>query len=270
MAGNRVLEQAAFQAGAWRGWGLAIVFIAGIVALFLSNALADWAIAAWMYPEARSLPGLIALLSKMRHDPMLLAAVESPVKVSVAVSIRSLAAVATVYCLRGLLPASSMRSLGFIKPTASQIGFGAGVGILALFAAGIVQWIWTHFVGSHVGPWPRIIAGHHGPLAYALDILQASLVSPIAEETLFRGLLFAGLAQRMAPLPAALASSILFGLWHFEPYALPTLTTFGLFQAWVYYRARNIWAPIATHGVVNFVLFTLLYLRPLAHAGHPS
>jgi membrane protease YdiL (CAAX protease family) len=259
------LGDAAFQRGAWRGWGLAVVFISGLLALAAGDALTVWAVAAATHGEARSLAGFVALYIRARHDPAVLASFAGPVQIAIIVTARSAAAVGAVYGLRGMLPADSMRALGFSPPTARQLGFAAFAVLAALSVGIVVNVVWIHFVGQHQEPWTRILASHRGPLAYLLDISQASIASPIAEETLFRGLLFAGLAQRMPPVAAAALSSTIFGLIHLDLWGLPSLITSGLVFAWVYYRTRNLWASIVTHGLVNWVAFSLYYLAQSIH-----
>jgi membrane protease YdiL (CAAX protease family) len=260
-AGEAVAEEAAFRPFAWRGWGLAVVFVAAVLALSASVQLARLALIALEHPEARDLTGLVEWYGRSLSDPDVRASLYGPVQLFSVVLIRSIAAVGTVYWLRGLLPADSMRALGFVAPSVKQIAFGAGIGLLAVLAGSAANFVSLYFFGYHTSPWTRILATHHGLTAYLLDILQGSVVSPIAEETLFRGLLFAGLAQRMPPIVAALISSTIFGLFHLTPYWLPALVTVGLVQAFVYYRTRNIWAAIVTHGVVNWIAFSLNFLH---------
>ncbi len=271
MEGVSNVEEPAFQPGTWRLWGLAVVFVAALVAFFLADILAVWAAVVWKFPDARSLPGFIALLHDHADRHALWVFLESPARLLVGVTARSAAAIGTIYCLRGLLPARSMRAFGFIKPKAEQLGFGLVGAVLVVFGGIAAQVALRLIVGHRLpGLSTPITATHHGVLAYVIDILQGSVVTPIAEETLFRGLLFAGLVQRMGPVPAALVSATLFGLWHFEPYALPHLIIAGLVQAYVFYRTRNLWAAILTHGIVNWVAFTSAYLFPIIRSGHPS
>lgn len=265
-AASEADENAAFASGAWRGWALAVVFVAALLAFSASGTLAHLVLLAVEHPEARSPAALIALYFGSLNDPSQRAAFYGPLQLLSIVLIRSIAALGTVYLLRGLLPARSIGAFGFSRPTVGQLGFGVAAALLSLLAGGAVKVALSRFVGHDESPWVSILATHHGLASYLVDILQGAILSPIAEETLFRGLLFAGLAQRMPPVLAALISATLFGLFHLTPYALPALIVAGLVQAWVYYRTRNIWAAIVTHGVVNWIVFSLNYLHPLTHA----
>jgi hypothetical protein len=115
------------------------------------------------------------------------------------------------------------------------------------------------------GPHPQAlivtVGAHAGPLALTLDLVTAALVAPLAEETLFRGLIFGGLAQRV-PVPlAAAASALLFALSHGVGVLAP-IFALGLGLAYVYRRTGTIWGPILTHGLVNAVSVVLLFALP--------
>src|SRR5271165_5566513 len=156
------VEEPAFQRGAWRLGGLAIVFIAALLALYLTQVLVDWAAVVSVFPEARSLLGFIALWFGHSHSEALRAVADNPVRIFLGTAIRSIATVGTIYGLRGLLPARSMRAFGFVKPTGEQLFFGFGYSAVALFGGAAAQIILSPFTGRHAGVWIHIIATHHG------------------------------------------------------------------------------------------------------------
>lgn len=83
------------------------------------------------------------------------------------------------------------------------------------------------------------------------------IVAPLGEELVFRGIIFLGLARWLGGLPAAVISSLLFGLIHLQPdlagtafmtaYAAP----FGLFACWLLHRYGTLWLPIGVHAGSN-------------------
>lgn len=95
--------------------------------------------------------------------------------------------------------------------------------------------------------------------ALPLLVLDIVILTPIAEELLFRGVLFQGLAGRWGVWASAIVSSALFGLAHMESTGLDSvflvLSTglFGLGCAWLLHRRRTLLAPIAAHMVVNAI-----------------
>lgn len=75
-------------------------------------------------------------------------------------------------------------------------------------------------------------------------------VAPIAEEILFRGILFRRLLRRWPPLLAALGSSLLFGVAHFD---VVGSTFMGLALVALYVQTRSLWVPVAAHALNNLL-----------------
>lgn len=82
-------------------------------------------------------------------------------------------------------------------------------------------------------------------------------IGPIAEELLFRGLLYNALRRRMAPLIAVVLQALVFALVHYhmpETNVIYMFTIFfsGVVLAGVYEWRKTIWSPIALHVLMNF------------------
>jgi uncharacterized protein len=100
------------------------------------------------------------------------------------------------------------------------------------------------------------------PARFAFVFLVIGYFAPLAEEMLFRGLVFAWMAERLGVLPAALLSSALFGLAHL-PYNLGHALiafVFALVFAWLYRVSGSLWAPVFAHRVINMSAVTLIWL----------
>lgn len=106
-------------------------------------------------------------------------------------------------------------------------------------------------------------------------LIRVPLGTALPEELLFRGVLYGALASQMAPVPAALWSSLAFGLWHITPthnllrengltagrsrtaVALPVaagvvLTAVaGVALVWLRIATGGLAAPFALHATVN-------------------
>jgi membrane protease YdiL (CAAX protease family) len=89
------------------------------------------------------------------------------------------------------------------------------------------------------------------PLVGVLAILAA----PIAEETFFRGFLFAGLRVRWGTFWAALASGFLFALLHFNVGSIVPFTAIGMLLAYAYVFSGSLWTSIFAHFAFNAVGF---------------
>ncbi len=83
------------------------------------------------------------------------------------------------------------------------------------------------------------------------------LVAPLAEETFFRGFVFAGL-RRFGFFWAALASGLLFSAAHVSLGGLIPLALVGMLFAWSYHRTGSLWTTIYAHFFFNLVSFVAL------------
>jgi membrane protease YdiL (CAAX protease family) len=90
-----------------------------------------------------------------------------------------------------------------------------------------------------------------------LFLVPMFTIGPVAEELLFRGLLYNALRRRMAPLVAVVLQSLVFVLIHYhmpETNVMYLLAIFisGIVLAGVYEWRKTIWSPIALHIFKNF------------------
>lgn len=164
--------------------------------------------------------------------------------------------IGTLALARWLLRARP-RDLGFLPLRWADIRYGVKFG-LGLFAASIaIGLLQAAMFGKPPQAVAQALAGHSGLEAMVLDLVSIAILTPVAEELLFRGLLFGALRQRLPFIPAAVTSSLLFTVVH-EPQAWPGvfLLAFGL--ALAYERTRTLWAPIVTHATVNAIPVLLL------------
>ena len=162
----------------------------------------------------------------------------------------------TLLLARWLLRATPA-DLGLGRPRAAYFRYGLifGFGLfLASIAIGLVQ---AAAVGKEQQAIARALLAHRGLDALVLDLVAVAVLTPIAEELLFRGVFFGGVRQRVSFLPAALATTGLFTLVH-EPQAWPGVFVLGFGLALAYERTKSLWAPIAAHATVNGLPLLLL------------
>lgn len=92
--------------------------------------------------------------------------------------------------------------------------------------------------------------------------ISLSILAPVMEEFLCRGIILRGLLNVMKPAKAILWSALMFGILHMNPWqALPAFLI-GILLGWVYYKSRSIWAVIFIHFLNNTASFLLLALFP--------
>jgi len=86
----------------------------------------------------------------------------------------------------------------------------------------------------------------------------AILLAPVAEEMLFRGILYLAIKQAGFPRLAVWGTSLLFAAIHLNLVTFVPLTVLALVLTALYERADNLLAPIAAHVVFNALNFGLL------------
>lgn len=94
---------------------------------------------------------------------------------------------------------------------------------------------------------------------YSLMIL-ATVIGPLIEEFLFRGVLIENLLKtgRWGPWGTALLSGFLFALVHLDPQASIALFLLGFLLSWVYMRWRSLWLCWLIHGLFNLNTFIVI------------
>lgn len=91
--------------------------------------------------------------------------------------------------------------------------------------------------------------------------LVTILLAPVAEEILFRGVIYPAARQYGFRRAALWGSSILFAAIHFNLAAFGSLLLLALLLVWLYEKTGNLLAPIVAHvafNAINFVLFFVL------------
>jgi membrane protease YdiL (CAAX protease family) len=87
--------------------------------------------------------------------------------------------------------------------------------------------------------------------AAVLLAIATSILVPVWEEILFRGVIFNRLRQYTKLTYAFIVSAAIFGLAHMAPILFPYLFTMGLAWAWLYHFHKTLWASIIGHAFVN-------------------
>lgn len=92
-----------------------------------------------------------------------------------------------------------------------------------------------------------------GTLSLAAVALGLAVVTPTAEELLFRGFIQRIFLRNMnGPLAVSLAA-LLFGICHFDLPMLPAATALGFVYGYLFHATGNLFYPILGHALFNFV-----------------
>jgi membrane protease YdiL (CAAX protease family) len=88
----------------------------------------------------------------------------------------------------------------------------------------------------------------------------AVVIAPLAEEFLFRGLIFSGLKKMGWPRCAWVGSSLLFAAIHGSAPIFLSLFAFALVLVWLYEKTDGLFAPVLAHSLFNALNLALLLL----------
>lgn len=119
----------------------------------------------------------------------------------------------------------------------------------------------------------KLIPGVNVSQAQELDVAQVYgfsrmmvfvtlvVVTPFAEELLFRGLLYGGLrARRLSPWIAALLVSVLFGVAHGQLNVGVDVFCLSMVACYVRELTGSVWAGVVLHMIKNGIAFAIVYI----------
>jgi hypothetical protein len=189
-----------------------------------------------------------------------------------ALSIVNIAMVALTTSLHRLHCIQKQRSESFLVAKGTRVRQAIAYGILAL-----VCFLPAHFGVAIV--WELVLKGLEVDLDTQESVVMimeairdknwaqlapliffATIVAPISEEVMFRGLLFRVLLDRGGFFMAAIISSALFTLMHDSIASWGPLMVLGMLLAWVYHRSGSLLVSIALHFAFNTAMISLLFI----------
>jgi membrane protease YdiL (CAAX protease family) len=88
-------------------------------------------------------------------------------------------------------------------------------------------------------------------LSYPFGILLITIIGPVFEEILFRGIITAALLRHYTPVKAIILSAFIFGIIHGNPVQMVGAGLIGLLLAWIYYRTGSLIPVIIIHIINN-------------------
>jgi membrane protease YdiL (CAAX protease family) len=99
------------------------------------------------------------------------------------------------------------------------------------------------------------------PHELILSLLLLSVLAPVVEELVFRGLLYGWIAGRWGGTPALVVSSLAFAAAHWEPAHVILVLPLGFLFGWLRRRTDSLLPSLFSHIVNNgFALLAAVYL----------
>lgn len=151
-------------------------------------------------------------------------------------------------------------SLGLRLPTrAAWLPVVATMGgLAAAFVAALLGLTWAlGALGLPAVLAPVATTPAPGDPLFIATVLGSVALTPVAEEVLFRGVLYQSLRQRGGVVFGIAVSALLFAAVHLRPAAAPELFVLGALLAIAFERTRSLYPSILLHAAYNAVVIML-------------
>jgi uncharacterized protein len=168
-----------------------------------------------------------------------------------------------VLLLRGLGPRPSGGWLQWQwQPWGLSLRSAGSQLLMVLPLVALVGWLLERLWGDPGGSNPllELVLTSPSPVALALMGLTATVLAPLFEETLFRGVLLPVLARHWGGFWAVVLSAAVFALAHLSLGELAPLFVLGLGLGWLRLRGGRLGASVLMHGLWNGLTFANLLL----------
>ena len=156
---------------------------------------------------------------------------------------------------------SLRKDYGFVFRRGDVLGFPIGVVVQLVFVPLLYRLLSTVVDTSAVSEPAEQLTDRAQGVGVALLVVLVIVGAPVIEELFFRGLLLRSIEARWSDSLALVASSILFGLAHFELLQLPALVMFGLVAGYCAQRTGRLGMSVWAHAGFNATTVVFLLVR---------
>jgi len=146
------------------------------------------------------------------------------------------------------------------KNTGRCLLLGMATGLVLVLIASELAWLTSQliqFLGDQAEPQKLVTliaeesAKQENIGTLIFFVVMAVAVAPVAEEILFRGILYPAVKQLGHPRVAVIGTALLFALFHVNLLTFASLTAVALSLIVLYEFTDNLLAPITAHAVFN-------------------
>lgn len=163
-----------------------------------------------------------------------------------------------------LLRIRSWAAFGVRGTSWRWIGIGAAAGLLAFILKSIAIMGYIALTGDVRTPQDIYATGASGGMMTAIAAtFFLSVVTPIGEEFLFRGVVTTALLRHGAVI-GVVGGALVFALFHGINMVFPAAVVVGLFAGEVFRRSGSIWPAVTVHFVVNLPTIPTMLLAGAA------
>jgi len=107
----------------------------------------------------------------------------------------------------------------------------------------------------------KVFTAHSLP-EFIFLVFVVAVTPAICEEFFFRGYIQRTFERSMG-VNSIVFVGVIFGLFHFEPLGLITLSLIGIWLGYIYYRSKSLLPNMAAHFTNNFIALWLAYRSPV-------
>lgn len=158
-------------------------------------------------------------------------------------------------------PISLAAAFGFNRKNSGRcllLGLATGLGlVLIAMALALISSLLIKALGDQAEPQKLVTliaeesAKQENIGTLIFFVMMAVAVAPVAEEILFRGILYPAVKQLGHPRVAVIGTALLFALFHVNLLTFASLTAVALALIALYDFTDNLLAPITAHAVFN-------------------
>jgi membrane protease YdiL (CAAX protease family) len=123
----------------------------------------------------------------------------------------------------------------------------------------LAQWSWMKVEPQST---VQLLQDTSDPWMIVAQGIVAIVLAPVAEEVLFRGILYTWIKQSGRQRLALWVTSVLFAAIHFYPVGFLSLILLALVLVAIYERSQTLLAPIFLHALFNGLNFALIVAQP--------
>ena len=173
-------------------------------------------------------------------------------------------------------PISLAAAFGFNRRNTGRcLLLGLATGLVLVLIAEELAWLTSQLIqslGDQAEPQKLVIliaeesSKKENTRTLIFFVVMAVAVAPVAEEILFRGILYPAVKQLGYPRVAAIGTALLFALFHVNLLTFASLTAVALGLIALYEFTDNLLAPIIAHAIFNASNVVKIFMdsKPLA------
>ncbi len=146
------------------------------------------------------------------------------------------------------------------KPKASYQKYIYIIGISIPFSLGLNNLILLSRIADYSTTYQETAQVLYEPSIW-VQLICLGILVPIAEEYVYRGLMYQRMKCYLSPRTAMILSAVLFGMNHGNTVQNIYGIFCGILLAWIFDKYNSLWAPILAHVVINVTSLCLTELH---------